>query len=121
MDDDGLARAYLDVLVARDWDGFRSLLGDSFRLRDLSPHGFTQVDDPDQVVDGFRDFLGKFETVSLLDADVYAYAGRTYLRARLHVVHAEAGERVLEQHHLVTVEDGRITEVDQLCTGLHAP
>jgi hypothetical protein len=36
-------------------------------------------------------------------------------------VHAEAGERVLEQHHILRFADGRMTGMDQLCTRLHQP
>ena len=45
----------------------------------------------------------------------------TYLRARVHFLHAEAGERMLEQHHILRLDDGLITGIDQLCTGLHTP
>ena len=36
---------------------------------------------------------------------------------RLHFVHPEAGERMLEQHHLLTIRDQQITAIDELCTG----
>jgi len=115
-----LARRYLDAFVARDYDGVRSMLADDFCLRDLSPGGFTQVDGADDAIVGLREFLDKFASVDILEADAYEVAGVTYLRERVHFVHAEAGERMLEQHHIVRVGDGRITGIDQLCTGLHA-
>ena len=115
-----LARRYLDAFVARDYDGVRSMLADDFCLRDLSPGGFTQVDGADDAIVGLREFLDKFASVDILEADAYEVAGVTYLRARVHFVHAEAGERMLEQHHIVRVADGRITGIDQLCTELHA-
>jgi hypothetical protein len=34
-----IARAYLDALVARDYERLESLLADDFQLRDLSPPG----------------------------------------------------------------------------------
>ena len=115
-----LARRYLDAFVARDYDGVRSMLADDFCLRDLSPGGFTQVDGADDAIVGLREFLDKFASVDILEADAYEVAGVTYLRARVHFVHAEAGERMLEQHHIVRVGDGRITGIDQRGTGLHA-
>ena len=113
--------AYLDAFVARDYDGVRSMLADDFCLRDLSPGGFTQVDGADAAMVGLREFLDMFESIDILEADAYEVAGVTYLRARVHFVHAEAGERMLEQHHILRFDDGRITGIDQLCTGLHAP
>ena len=41
--------------------------------------------------------------------------------ARVHFVHAEAGERMLEQHHILRFADGHITGIDPLRTGLHQP
>jgi hypothetical protein len=116
-----LARAYLDAFVARDYGQVRSLLTDDFRLRDLSPGGFTQVDGADEAMAGLREFLDMFESLDVLEVDAYDIADVTYLRARVHFVHAEAGERFLEQHHLLRIANGRITGIDQLCTGLHVP
>jgi ketosteroid isomerase-like protein len=116
-----LARAYLDALVARDYDHVASLLADDFRLRDLSPPGFTEVTDVGTALSGLRELLDMFDTVRLVDSDVYDIGNVTYLRARLHFVHPEAGERMLEQHHLLTFADGRINAIDELCTGFFAP
>ena len=107
--------------MLRDYDRVRALLTDDFRLRDLSPGGFTQVDGADEAIAGLREFLDMFESLDVLEADAYEIADVTYLRARVHFVHAEAGERFLEQHHLLRIADGRITGIDQLCTGLHVP
>jgi hypothetical protein len=121
MDSPELALSYLDAFVARDYDGVRSMLTDDFCLRDLSPGGFTQVDGADDAMVGLREFLDMFESIDTLEADAYEVAGVTYLRARVHFVHAEAGERMLEQHHILRFADGRIAGIDQLCTGLHVP
>ena len=57
MSNDDIARAYLDAVVARDYGRVRSLLDDGFRLRDLSPPGFTQVDDVDEALAGLPQFF----------------------------------------------------------------
>jgi ketosteroid isomerase-like protein len=116
-----LARAYLHAVVARDYDGVASLLADDFHLRDLSPPGFTDVADADTALAGLRQLLDMFDTVRLVDAEVYDVGNATYLRARVHFVHPEKGERMLEQHHLLTIADGRITAIDELCTGFFVP
>jgi hypothetical protein len=82
-----IARAYLDAVVAKDYEGVESLLADDFRLRDLSPPGFTEV-------------TGQEAALS---------------------VHPEAGARILEQHHLLTIDDQQIRAIDELCTGFFAP
>ena len=107
--------------MARDYDQVESLLADDFRLRDLSPPGFTEVTDVGAAVAGLRELLDMFDSVRLVDSDVYEIGTVTYLRARLHFVHPDAGERMLEQHHLLTIADQRITAIDELCTGFFVP
>ena len=121
MDDAEIARAYLDAVVARDYERVESLLADDFRLRDLSPPGFTEVIGARQALPGLREMLDMFDTVQLVESDVYEIGPVTYLRARIHFVHPEAGTRMLEQHHLLTIEDQQIQAIDELCTGFFAP
>ena len=116
-----LARNYLDAVVARDYDRVQSLLGEDFRLRDLSPPGFTEVADAGEAMSGLRGLLDRFDSVRLVDSDAYEIGNVTYLRARLHFVHPEQGERMLEQHHLLTMAEDRITAIDELCTGFFMP
>lgn len=121
MTNEELARAYFDAVVARDYDHVESLLADDFRLRDLSPPGFTDVPDVGAALSGLRELLDQFDTVRIVGSDAYEIGNVTYLRARLHFVHSEVGERMLEQHHLLTIADQRITAIDELCTGFFAP
>jgi ketosteroid isomerase-like protein len=116
-----IGRAYLDAVVAKDYEGVESLLADDFRLRDLSPPGFTEVSGREAALSGLRELLDMFDAVRLVESDVYEIGNATYVRARVHFVHPEAGERMLEQHHLLTIADQRISAIDELCTGFFAP
>ena len=116
-----LALAYLDAVVARDYEQVEALLADDFRLRDLSPPGFTEVKDAREALSGMREMLDMFETVRLVESEAYENGAVTYLRARLHFVHPEAGERMLEQHHLLTIAQDQIGAIDELCTGFFQP
>jgi ketosteroid isomerase-like protein len=115
-----LAHRYIAAFAARDYDAVRALLADDFRLRDLSPGGFTQVDGADAALAGLRMFLDRFASVEVAEAEAHEIADVTYLRARVRFVEPAAGERFFEQHHLLRTADGRITGIDELCTGLHA-
>ena len=115
-----LALAYLDAVVARDYDQVEALLADDFRLRDLSPPGFTEKD-AGEALSGLRGLLDMFESVRLVESEAYDIGAVTYLRARLHFVHPEVGDRMLEQHHLLTMADDRIGAIDELCTGFFPP
>jgi ketosteroid isomerase-like protein len=114
-----VAGAYLRALAARDYATARGLLDPEVRVRDLSPPGFTELTGVDKVLEYARLFLDQFAEVDLVEEDVYAAGTATYVRVRLRFVHEEKGERVLEQHHFVTVEDGRIVAIDELCSGLY--
>jgi hypothetical protein len=116
-----LAQTYLAAVVARDYEHVESLLADDFRLRDLSPPGFTEVAEVGAALSGLRGLLDMFDSVRLVDSDAYEIGKVTYLRARPLFVHPEAGERMLEQHHLLTIADDRITAIDELCTGFFTP
>jgi hypothetical protein len=70
---------------------------------------------------GLRELLGQFEAVRLVESEAYEIGPVTYLRARLHVVHPEKGDRMLEQHHLLRITDQRIDAIDELCTGFFSP
>jgi len=116
-----IAHAYLDAVMARDYECVESLLADDFRLRDLSPPGFTEVTGSEAALSGMREMMDMFNAVRLVDSDVYEIGNVTYVRARVHFVHPEAGERMLEQHHLLTIGDQRIQAIDELCTGFFQP
>jgi len=116
-----IARDYLDAVVARDYERVESLLADEFRLRDLSPPGFTEVSGSEVALSGLREMLDRFDTVRLVESDVYEIGKVTYVRARMHFVHPEAGARMLEQHHLLTIADQQIQAIDELCTGFFPP
>lgn len=116
-----IARAYLDAVVARDYERVESLLADDFVLRDLSPPGFTEVSGSEPALSGLRAMLDMFDSVRLVESDVYEIGSATYVRARVGFVHPEAGARMLEQHHLLRIADERIEAIDELCTGFFAP
>jgi len=121
MTNEEVAQLYLDAVVARDYERVESLLADDFRLRDLSPPGFTEVSGSGEALSGLREMLDMFDTVRLVESDVYEIGNVTYVRARVGLVHPEAGARMLEQHHLLTIADQRIHGIDELCTGFFAP
>jgi hypothetical protein len=64
--------------VARDNEHVESLLADAFRLRDLSPPGFTEVTDSGAALFGMRELLDLFDTVRLVESDVYDIGNVTY-------------------------------------------
>ena len=116
-----VAQAWLDAVMARDYERVESLLADDYRLRDLSPPGFTEVSGSAAVVSRMRERLDTVDGWQLVDSGSYDIGPVTYVRARVRFIHPEAGELMLEQHHLLTIADQQIRAIDQLCTGFFAP
>jgi hypothetical protein len=115
-----IGQAWLDAVMARDYGRVESLLADDYRVRDLSPPGFTEVNGSGTAVSRMQERLDRVDVVRLVDSELYEIGPVTYVRARVHFVHPE-GEGMLEQHHLLTIADQRIQAIDQLCTGVFTP
>jgi ketosteroid isomerase-like protein len=113
-----LASAYMNALGARDYEVVSDLLAPEVRLRDLSPPGFTELTGVEGAIGYLAGFLDSFDEVALVDSDVYDVGTMTYARARMRFVRSGSPERVLEQHHFLTVDAGRIAAIDELCSGL---
>ena len=113
-----MASAYVNALGARDYETVRDLLAPQVRLRDLSPPGFTELTGVEEAMAYFGGFLDSFDEVALVEMDVYDVGTVTYARARIRFARSGSPERVLEQHHFLTVDEGRIVAIDELCSGL---
>jgi len=113
-----LASAYVNALGARDYETVRDLMAPQVRLRDLSPPGFTELTGVQEVLGYLSGFLDSFDEVELVETDAYDVGTVTYARARMRFVRSGSPERVLEQHHFLTVNEDRIVAIDELCSGL---
>ncbi len=113
-----IATAYVRALVACDDEAARSLLAPGFRLRELSPPGFVDLDAEEGVAE-LVGFFRSFAEVELLELDAWEIGPKTVLRTRVRLLDPERGERQLEEHYMITVEEGLIAAVDALCSGTH--
>jgi len=113
-----LASAYVGALGARDYETVRDLLAPQVRLRDLSPPGFTELTGVEEAMGYLGGFLDSFDEVELVESDVYDVGTATYARVRMRFVRSGSPERVLEQHHFLVADGGRIVAIDELCSGL---
>lgn len=113
-----VAAAYVRALVACDEAAAGQLLAPGARLRELSPPGFLELDAEEGTAELIGFFRG-FDEVELLDLEAWEIGAKTVLRTRVRLLDPERGQRQLEEHFMITVEDGSIAAVDALCSGTH--
>jgi hypothetical protein len=89
----GLAQRFVDALGAANWNAVRGLLAEDVRVRALVP-------------------------ARLLEAEVEPIANQVCVRYRLAGTDRDDGRVVVEQQCCVSVEDGLITTINSVCSGL---
>jgi ketosteroid isomerase-like protein len=111
-----VTRRFLDAIAERDYAGMRACLADDTRLRALVPTRLRDEEGADAVVERFRFWWDDIEDFHLIEGDADDMADRTHLRYRIGG-RDEGVESVMEQHAYATVEDGRITALNLVCSG----
>jgi tRNA 2-thiouridine synthesizing protein A len=114
-----ICERFLEAIAGRDFPGMASCLGGDLRFRALVPRGLRQASGVEEPVRCFQGWFGAAERVELLHGSVSAVADRQHLTWRLRVYDAGA-VRVVEQQAYATVRDGRIAELDLLCSGFRS-
>ena len=118
----GFARAYREI----DERAMRAALAPAARVRMLMPRGYGEHEGPEGLLAVLREMATKWTTdgvdalqVELLAPNVLQTGRLASIRQRLHFRSA-GGDRTATMvvTHLVAIADGRITLVDELCTGL---
>lgn len=116
------ARAYREI----DERAIRAALAPAARVRVLMPRGYEEHEGPEALLAALREIATKWtiEGVDALQVELLApnvlQTGRlASIRQRLRFRSA-GGDRsaTMVVTHLVAIQDGRITLVDELCTGL---
>lgn len=114
------ARSLLEGLATQDF----GQLGDAFaagaQLRALLPSGLREWAGAEVIAGRFARWFGETEEFQIVDAAVGDVGGRLHLhwRLRLRAERLGAGWFTVEQQSYAdTGEDGRIAQLDLLCTG----
>ena len=116
----GRVGAFLDSLAAQDFAQLGDALAGGARLRALLPGGPFEWTGAEAIAHRFAMWFGETEEFQLLDADAGEVGGRLHLhwRLRLRAERLGAGWFTVEQQcYADTGEDGRIAQLDLLCTG----
>jgi hypothetical protein len=111
------ARRFVDALGAGDWEATGSTLAENVRLRALLPERLREEEGPNAVVERFKLWWDDLADLRLLESVVEPMANQVRVQYRLAGTDAEDGPVVVEQQCYVTVEDGRITTINSVCSG----
>jgi ketosteroid isomerase-like protein len=109
------ARRFLTALVTGDRETFAALLHDDAVLRDLNPHGVATLEGPD-LRSGINMLAENVGEATLTQCDGRPVGPRVQVTYSYTAV--KAGERShYEVHAFCDVRDGRITAIDEVCSG----
>jgi hypothetical protein len=111
------AQRFVDALGAGDWEATGSALADNVRLRALVPERLREEEGAHAVVERFKFWWSDLADLRLLESVVEPMADQVRVQYRLAGTDPDDGPVVVEQQCYLTVEDGRITKINSVCSG----
>ena len=105
-------------LVEQDFDRLARTLGPDVRMRALIPPGPVEVTGADSAAARFAAWFGGSSQLELIHSRSDEVGDRLYVSYRLHVKRQGDPWKVVEQHLFCAVENGHVTALDLLCSGL---
>jgi hypothetical protein len=112
-----LGEEFVHALAERDFARLAGRLAPDVRMRALIPPGPVEVSGAEAAAAKFSSWFGAAETLELLRAGSDEVADRLHIFYRLRVKRPAEGWKVVEQHLLCPLDDGRIGQLDLLCSG----
>jgi hypothetical protein len=114
------ADALLEGLATQDFTRVGSAFTSDGKLRALLPARLRECAGADVIAGQFASWFGQTEEFEFVDATAGEVGGRLHLRWRLRLRAERLGDgwfTVEQQAYADTAEDGRIAQLDLLCTG----
>ena len=114
------AGSFVEGLAIQDFADLGGALADDACLRALLPSGLREWAGAEAIARVFARWFGDTEDFELIEASVGEVGGRLHLQWRLRLRASRLGAgwfTVEQQAYADTGEDGRIAQLDLLCTG----
>ena len=108
---------FFAALRARDYDDLAASFTPNAKLRALVPTALREEDGPDAIVARFKVWIGDLGEYEFTGGEVDDVLGQVHVRYRFRGIDPEDGLSETEQHAYATVEDGRISRLNIVCTG----
>ena len=112
-----IVEQFVHTFLAKDWDSLRDLMGERVRLRGLLPSMVQEAIGPDRAIHFMGLWLEPDDHIEEIESlEVVPIQSRHRATYRFKV---RAGDTryVCEQSAFVTVEEGKVSRFDMLCSG----
>ena len=110
------AETFMRAYAQADFETAASLLHPDVRYREITPRQVIQATGPEAILDEARGFLARRGPQETLELQTWVIGHRVGARARWRLLNRDDAW-VVDWCQYMTVEEGRITELDGLCSG----
>jgi hypothetical protein len=112
-----LGSGLVTALAERDFLRLAEALTPNVRMRALIPPGPLELSGADTAAAKFSSWFGDAEEFELIRSGIETVADRLHVFYRLRVKKPGDQGKIVEQHLLCALDEGRIAAVDLVCTG----
>lgn len=109
----GLAGA----LVAGDFERLTAMLATDVRMRALTPPGLVELSGAVDVAARFASWFGGSQSLELVRTGSDEVGDRLHVLYRLRVNRSGDPTSIVEQHLFCSLDEGRVTSLDLVCSG----
>jgi ubiquinone/menaquinone biosynthesis C-methylase UbiE len=111
-----VAQRYADAYAAFDTGELREVLAPNLRFRQVNPGGYLELDSAHAYIDATRQFLDGYGTHQSAGAVAEELGDRILTASRIEL-HRDRSRYLIQHSEIVTVADGKVIEIDSVCTG----
>jgi hypothetical protein len=105
------------ALAERDFDRIAGALAPGVRMRALIPPGLVEASGGAAAAAKFASWFGETEGLELIRSASEKVGDRLHVSYRLRVKRPGDPWKVIEQHVICAIDEGRITAFDLVCSG----
>ena len=111
-----IARRYAGAYAAFDTSELLEVLAPNLRFRQVNPGGYLELDSAHGYIDATSQFLDTYDTHRSAGASAEQMGDRILTTSRIQL-HTDRGQYLMQHSEIVTVADGKVIEIDSVCTG----
>jgi hypothetical protein len=112
-----LGDALVEALAGRDFDRLAGALAPDVRMRALIPPGPIDLLGANPAAARFATWFGESDAVELVRSGSDEVGDRVHVFYRLRVKRPGDPWKIIEQHLFCTLDEGRVTALDLVCSG----
>jgi hypothetical protein len=117
LDDGDPGTGFVTALAERDFPRLAETLTPDVRIRALIPPGPIELSGADMAAAKFASWFADAEEFELIRSGSDTVADRLHVFYRVRVKKPGDLSKIVEQHLLCALEEGRISALDLVCTG----